>query len=361
MAVCFRGTICMYNPKISVIVPVYNVEKYLRKCIKSIINQTLKEFEMILIDDGSTDSCGNICDEFAIKDERICVIHKENGGLMSAWMKGLEKANTDNIVFVDSDDWIGPRMFEVLLREKNKYQADMIICNMRRVEKGKECRENFIIETGYYNEEKLKNKLYPVMLNAGDFQLRGCPVSRWGKLIKKELLQNNLKYCDTWISFAEDLNIIFPTLLDCKSLVVVDDKEADYYYRLNPSSILHSYNKTMYQQAQIVYKKLFQVLEEKEKGIFEQQLMADYLAAIVQCFKNELMAPKKFSDVKYNIGFLCKDALFIKASSKVNWSRYRKLNVLIIYIMNHWNILTKNFLTFPLYCMKRYKMSKLKD
>lgn len=93
-------------PKISIIVPVYNVEKYLRKCIDSILNQTFKDFELILIDDGSTDESGKICDEYNLKDNRIKVIHKENGGLSSARNAGLDIAQGEYIGFVDSDDWI---------------------------------------------------------------------------------------------------------------------------------------------------------------------------------------------------------------------------------------------------------------
>ncbi|HJA50079.1 MAG TPA: glycosyltransferase, partial [Candidatus Fusicatenibacter intestinipullorum] len=92
--------------KISVIIPVYNVEKYLKRCLDSVINQTYKNLEIILIDDGSTDNSGKICDEYAQKDERIIVIHKENGGVSSARNKGLDICIGDYISFIDSDDWI---------------------------------------------------------------------------------------------------------------------------------------------------------------------------------------------------------------------------------------------------------------
>ena len=98
-------------PKVSIIVPVYKVEKYLRKCIDSIINQTLKDIEIILVDDGSPDNCGKICDEYAAKDTRIKVIHKENGGLSSARNAGMEVAEGEYIGFVDSDDWIESDMY----------------------------------------------------------------------------------------------------------------------------------------------------------------------------------------------------------------------------------------------------------
>ena len=113
------------NPKISVIVPVYKVEKYLDKCVESIVNQTYKNLEIILVDDGSPDNCPAMCDEWAEKDERIRVIHKENGGLADARNAGMDIATGDYIGFVDSDDWIEPNMYEVLLKNALKYDADI--------------------------------------------------------------------------------------------------------------------------------------------------------------------------------------------------------------------------------------------
>ena len=113
--------------KISVIVPIYKVEKYLKRCIDSILNQTYKNIEVILVDDGSPDNCGKICDEYLKKDKRIKVIHKENGGLSSARNAGLEIATGDYIGFVDSDDWIEPKMYEILITNAINYDAQVSV------------------------------------------------------------------------------------------------------------------------------------------------------------------------------------------------------------------------------------------
>ena len=112
-------------PKISIIVPVYNVEKYLRKCVDSILNQTFKDFELILVDDGSIDTSGKICDEYNLKDNRIKVIHKENGGLSSARNAGLDIAQGEYIGFVDSDDWIELDMYEKLYKICKENDTDV--------------------------------------------------------------------------------------------------------------------------------------------------------------------------------------------------------------------------------------------
>ena len=116
--------------EISIIIPVYNVEKYLERCLESVLSQTFKEIEILLIDDGSTDSSGVICDDFAKKDTRIRVIHKKNGGLSSARNCGIENATSPLLGFVDSDDYIDPDMYEVLYNELKKADADIAMCDL---------------------------------------------------------------------------------------------------------------------------------------------------------------------------------------------------------------------------------------
>ena len=113
---------------ISVIVPVYKVEQYLPQCIESIINQTYRNLEIILIDDGSPDNCGKICEEYAQKDKRIKVFHKKNGGLSDARNYGIARASGEYLAFVDSDDWIEPDMYEVLVNWIEDHQTDIVSC-----------------------------------------------------------------------------------------------------------------------------------------------------------------------------------------------------------------------------------------
>ena len=120
-------------PKISIIVPVYNVEQYLAECIESIRNQSLTDIEIILVDDGSPDNSGAICDDYARKDDRIRVIHKKNGGLSSARNAGLEVAIGEYIGFVDSDDWVDGEMYEVLYKNAVENQAEIAACNIAKM------------------------------------------------------------------------------------------------------------------------------------------------------------------------------------------------------------------------------------
>lgn len=137
-------------PELSIIVPVYKVEKYLPRCIDSILAQTFGDFELILIDDGSPDGCGRICDEYAQKDKRIVVIHQKNMGVSAARNAGLDIARGRYIGFVDSDDWIEPQMYEVMMDAIRENGADMAVCGVRYAdEDGKFTRADRLSEGVY--------------------------------------------------------------------------------------------------------------------------------------------------------------------------------------------------------------------
>ena len=116
--------------RVSVIVAVYNVENYLKKCVDSLLAQTKEDLEIILVDDGSTDSSGQICDNYAREDERILVVHKENGGLTSAWKAGIDIATSEYVGFVDSDDWVDRDMYEKLCASAERCHSDIVICGL---------------------------------------------------------------------------------------------------------------------------------------------------------------------------------------------------------------------------------------
>ncbi|MBQ3113785.1 MAG: glycosyltransferase family 2 protein [Phascolarctobacterium sp.] len=154
-------------PKLSIIVPVYKVEPYIHKCVNSILNQTYTDFELILVDDGSPDNCGKICDEYAQKDKRVRVIHKENGGVSSARNLGIDEAKGEYISFIDPDDWIDLDMYENLFSFIDNEKLDIVCFEVYEV-KGSKCSANF-----RFNEDKvmdgktaLKNILVDIIDNS---------------------------------------------------------------------------------------------------------------------------------------------------------------------------------------------------
>lgn len=206
---------------ISVIVPVYNVEKYLNNCVKSVLGQSYKDLEIILVDDGSTDDSGLICDFWKEKDNRINVIHKKNGGLSSARNAGLSIANGNYIMFVDSDDTIDSNMVNVMYDTITENSSDIVICDYQRIknEKPKVCDvNNFEIETMNYDD--LWEEIFGHLNN-----------SSCNKMYKKELM-NNISF-KNGIIHGEDLLFNLDYLSNCKKGTKINCKFYHYYIREN--------------------------------------------------------------------------------------------------------------------------------
>lgn len=209
---------------ISIIVPVYNVEKYIYQCVDSIINQTYTNIEIILVDDGSPDNCGKICDEYAQKDSRIKVIHKSNGGLSDARNHGIDVATGEWLMFVDSDDWIESDMAEKLYEAVSVNNAQIAQCKVVLFDEEKEfIPDNFIVDAGCFSGLELLKR--DVILTAF--------VVAWNKLYHKTIF-SNLRYQKGII--CEDEQIIHRILYRAERVCVLDD--ILYHYRQTPTSIM---------------------------------------------------------------------------------------------------------------------------
>ncbi len=188
--------------KISVIVPVYGVEKMLARCVESILAQTYENIELVLVDDGSPDQCPAICDQYAEKYKNIVVIHKKNGGLTSAWKAGVTAATGDLLGFVDSDDWIDPDMYERLYETMERYDADLSMAGLVFDYEDKNYpprREGNRLEQEFYDEQSW-HALFPVLLNDGSFIGRTIQPSRVTKLFRRKLVEPNLPLWDDRVS-----------------------------------------------------------------------------------------------------------------------------------------------------------------
>jgi glycosyltransferase involved in cell wall biosynthesis len=204
----------MTRKKISIVIPVYNVEKYIKRCLDSVINQTYKELEIILVNDGSIDNSGNICDEYAKKDERIKVIHKKNGGLSDARNIGIENAVGNYIGFVDSDDWILPNMYESLLNLCEEHDAQISICNVFTDENHINANNNFRI----YDKQTIME-----LLLKDEVPSYAC-----NKLFKREII-GNLRF--TKDKYYEDLFDTYKFFNNANK--VVKTEEMYYFYYIN--------------------------------------------------------------------------------------------------------------------------------
>lgn len=250
---------------ISVIVPVYKAEKYIHKCIDSIINQTYTNLEIILVDDGSPDNCGKICDEYAQKDKRVKVIHKENGGVSSARNAGIKNAKGEWFSFVDADDWIEKGFCEILLSKVVQNQSNIALCGYNRV------TDNSV--------EKINASNKDLFFNSSEYLIKSLnPQTGFGfchmKLIKKEVL-NNI-FFDENIVVGEDalFNIMLSTNIN-KAIFV---EQALYNYRINNQSVVKKYDKNYANKYLIAMQVIKKYLIEKYNDSEIQQNYYNFVA-----------------------------------------------------------------------------------
>lgn len=216
---------------VSIIVPVYNVKEYLIKCLDSINKQTLDDYEVIVVDDGSTDGCSQMIDDYCGNKEKFHVFHKENGGLMSAWMEGVAHATGDYLGFVDSDDYIDPTMFQKLIAIALQYHCDIVMCDRFDVKSGEISSGMACIAPGLYQGADME-KIYSSILPK--FNGKHITNARWNKLFRRELFMRNIKYCEHRSRICEDRFITPSCVFAAKSFYYLD--EPLYYYVLREGS-----------------------------------------------------------------------------------------------------------------------------
>jgi len=256
------------NPKLSIIVPIYKVEKYLPKCIDSILSQTFTDFELILVNDGSPDNCGRICDEYAKKDRRVIVVHKENGGLSSARNAGIKLSQGKYIGFVDSDDYIDEKMYEILYNNAELHSSDVVVCDYKKINVNDtydKNRHNNELNISHYTNIEALYQLYPQKLEP-DMANKGRDV-KWNiicnKLFKRGIFEK-LIFKEGRIH--EDEFIIHQILYNCTKVTYIST--ILYFYVQSPNSIMRStYSKS----------KLDKVYALKERADYFMKIEEDTL------------------------------------------------------------------------------------
>lgn len=287
----FGGKIIMSNdiPLISIIVPIYKVEKYLEKCVESLINQNYTNLEIILVDDGSPDLCPQMCDEFQMKYNNVIVVHKENGGLSSARNAGVAIANGQYIGFVDSDDFVEKNMYGELYVQMKKHDADIGICGINIINKcvNKNIKCN-MIEPGVYNSDEIALKIIK-----GIWEY--VPV--WNKLYKKDIIKKHL-FPEGRIH--EDEYTVHRFLSECENVVVLNNKY--YNYIVRDGSIVHSGMTLKSFDALYAYYDRYNYYRTQKKGILAKTTF----------FKIEDV----YCSRRLNIKCDCKDRIFLKKIDK---------------------------------------------
>ena len=287
--------------KFSVIVPIYKVEKYVRKCIESILNQTFSDFELILVDDGSPDNCPAICDEYAMADKRIKVIHKKNGGLVSARNSGVIRATGEYICYVDGDDWIKKDLLETVyekgIKDKN---PDMIIFGAIRQFENHQIEIPSGAAEGVYNKERLNAEVYPYMMY--DNRKPFCsglvfPVA-WNKIYRNNLLKEH--YCqEEQIKMGEDNAFIFECLYFSECVVFLNDY-LYIYNQLNSNSFIHSYDPNRFENNQLLMGYIEKKLGGKNRTL-DSQINAFKAYWLIMAVFHEVKSGRKIGEARRHI------------------------------------------------------------
>ena len=305
------------EPKISIIVPVYNVEQYLERCVESLINQTHKNIEIILVDDGSKDNSGKLCDELAQRDSRIIVYHKENGGLSDARNYGIDKSTSDYVGFVDSDDFVDEDMYEILLSNLLKFDSEISFCRLNDVFNDDITKDN--TENKPYlmtSEQAIK-----MVLEAKVFS-----VTAVNKLYKKSLF-DQIRFDKGKI--AEDAIIMVDLLSRCEKIAATEAKK--YYY-------MHRENSITTQKFTPKFLNVIEAYEKNAKIVSDKYPDLKYQADTRICWAyfyvlDRLLKDEEYKDEKLEtelIQYLKKHKKFILSNSLFNAKRKLSFVTLLI-------------------------------
>lgn len=303
--------------KISVIVPVFNTEKYLERCILSITNQTYSNLEIILINDGSTDRSLEICNTYAINDNRITVIDKSNEGVSRARNTGLELSKGEYIAFVDSDDWIESDMFENMMKTIENTESEVCICNYYQDSQKKFLNINKkLLNTDEIVENLIKNMIGPLPVGSKNVN-KSIMGTSCRYLIKRSMLEeNNIKFSNE-ISLSEDLIFCIQFLFSTSSLSI--NPGAYYHYESISNSATRKFKPNFRQQNLLVYEKIKNICYENYGRHIEQNLDSMHIEMSISEIVNQVHAdnPVNIINKIKNIKDICTSSKFINILNKV--------------------------------------------
>ena len=272
---------------LSVLIPVYNTGEYLRSCLDSIISQTYKDFEIVIVDDGSTDGGAAICDEYDKKYGFVKVIHNNHSGVIETRKTALANSSGEYISFVDSDDYLDSDMYEFLMGRILKYDADMAVCGILTEHRDRTEKSVNGYGNALYTKERLLAEVYPTMLFDVSTAHHGTPPSFCNKIIRRRLIEKALMNADGSIEFGEDAICTYPCLLDSEKVYFAAGKYF-YHYRMINTSMTHTYDEKLFDKFMLVPLMLKRAFEERGFD-YSEQLDCYTARYLLECIRKELL------------------------------------------------------------------------
>lgn len=308
---------------ISIVVPCYNCETTLERCVNSLLNQTESNIEIILVDDGSTDKTFECCETFAKKDLRIKFIHQKNGGLMNAWKRGTIEATGEYIMFCDADDYLDLDSVAILYGRLRDIHVDIIVYGMKmEYEDGSVVYQNNRLEKEFYTREEITDYILPLFFSDGNMESCIIQMSRCTKIFRRELLVGNLKYLNDKISVGEDALTTFATVLSAEALCFIKEYYP-YHYVRNNSSMIGKYDPSLFRKIIDLRKEMFKIADAYQYA-YPLQIEAYFLSKTFLCMKKEICRNKNvgYRAVRKQLKDMRENEIMVKAIGQCSIRRY---------------------------------------
>lgn len=270
------------NPSVSFIVPVYNAGGLLDKCVDSILTQTCGDFEVVLVDDGSTDGSGDKCDRYAENDSRVVVVHKKNAGVAAARLTGFSTSKAPWVSFVDADDYLAPEFLQKMLEAGKKYDADLVSCRYYNCKYGKTPTSATRV-TGFLKRDGLDEVLKNKFLYDRNTRAAGIPIALWAKLIKREFVEPGL-LAGQGLKWSEDSTGLFYMLKNINSLCAIPDPL--YFYVQHQGQVTKKYNFELWENQFEAYRRFKSI---DTNNLIDEQLFIRYWIFVVRAITQKRM------------------------------------------------------------------------
>ena len=305
--------------RLSVIVLIYNMEELLPRCLASLADQAMHDIQFVLVDDGSEDASGKICDEWAPKNQQVKVIHKRNEGVTAGWMDGVNAADGEYVGFVDSDDYIDAEMYEKLWSCVEQHHVDVAMCS-HLYEQGEEktpCRS--MLREGIYRDREMNEVRHLVMPKLAEPYLSP---SLCNKIFRRELFISNFRFCDKDVTIADDVSIVLPCLFSAKSFAYLD--RPYYHYVVRGNSVTHTYKANMYEQHRLLIQNLSRAIEQYQPELPESDFAMTISAMGNQWLRMIANAGLSREETRTVLSRFYHDALYSDAAAVIDKQKINK-------------------------------------
>lgn len=349
----------MKNPLVSIIIPIFRVESFLPKCLDSVLSQTYSNIEVICVDDGSDDKSGAICDEYAMRDSRVIVIHKDNEGVGIARFEGVKCMKGDCATFVDPDDYLSSDAIEVLVNKMVKYDVDLVVAQHFNDKRGIITPFYSSASAGFYDREAIEKMLRTNFFFDAESGRDAICLTLWGKLFKKDCFESGLKEGIGYV-LSQDSISLFAIMRNIQSLYVVDD--CIYYYVFHPAQATKRPKDLWWKLHVQAWKKISSLdVDDFLNNQLPTKLLQDYCFAALPFAKDIIYRQYRLFAIEARQDLFVKDKLWnnphVKAfglTSKTTLFLMRWHSFFAIWLIGHYQLIDR-FIRFINCIKKRFK------